>query len=84
MVNGEYGSSLRRADDLALLSTSGYELQIMITAVNKQCRIEALKLACRKVVYSGAQIFDIKGEAVDVVIECIYLVQLRIPIVRPR
>ncbi|MCJ3464053.1 hypothetical protein LNY58_26555, partial [Klebsiella pneumoniae] len=35
-VNGEYLSNLRFADDIALLSNSGDELQSMITDLNRQ------------------------------------------------
>uniref|UniRef100_A0A6G5AC50 Putative endonuclease-reverse transcriptase n=1 Tax=Rhipicephalus microplus TaxID=6941 RepID=A0A6G5AC50_RHIMP len=47
-VNGEYLSNLRFADDIALLSNSGDELQLMITELDKESRKVGLKINLQK------------------------------------
>ena len=83
-VNGEYLSNLRFADDVALLSNSGDELQSMLTALDEQSRTVGLKINMQKtkVILNNlgkAQRFEIGGEAVEVVNEYVYLGQVVTP-----
>ncbi|KAK8765934.1 hypothetical protein V5799_007282 [Amblyomma americanum] len=47
-INGEYLNNLRFADDIALLSHSGGELQIMINELDRQSRSMGLKINMQK------------------------------------
>ncbi|MCL1440820.1 reverse transcriptase domain-containing protein, partial [Enterobacter hormaechei] len=83
-VNGEYLSNLRFADDIALLSNSGDELQSMLSALDEQSRTVGLKINMQKTKVminnlGTAQRFVIGGEAVEVVSEYIYLGQVVTP-----
>ncbi|MCJ3109048.1 hypothetical protein LN026_27435, partial [Klebsiella pneumoniae] len=83
-VNEEYLSNLRFADDIALLSNSGDELQSMLTDLNRQSITVGLKINMQKtkVMFNSVgrvQLFQIAGEALEVVSEYVCLGQVVTP-----
>ncbi|MBS2634235.1 hypothetical protein KFY46_26320, partial [Salmonella enterica subsp. enterica serovar 1,4,[5],12:i:-] len=76
-VNGEYLSNLRFADDIALMSNEGDELQLMITELDAESRRVGLKINMHKtkVMWNNLgreQRFAIGGETLEVVKEYVY------------
>ncbi|KAK8757884.1 hypothetical protein V5799_004487 [Amblyomma americanum] len=80
-INGEYLNNLRFADDIALLSHSGGELQIMINELDRQSRSMGLKINMQKtkVMFNSLareQQFTIGSESLEMVPEYVYLGQV--------
>ncbi|KAK8769019.1 hypothetical protein V5799_014511 [Amblyomma americanum] len=82
-INEEYLNNLRFADDIALLSHSGGELQSksMINVLDRQSRIVGLKIDMHKIKImfnslATEQKFKIGSEVLEVVKEYVYLGQV--------